>query len=62
MGELLVFHRNKTTRRRKLPDGGAEIILFPGVRYMRMEEPVRPAKRPPRRTPRRRERPKERAS
>jgi hypothetical protein len=34
--------------------GDAEIILFPGVRYMRMSEPVKPPKRVSRRPTRRR--------
>jgi hypothetical protein len=56
MGELLAFHQNKTAqqRRREQPSGGAEIILFPGVRYMRMSEPVKPPKRVSRRPARRR--------
>ncbi len=51
MGELLAFHQKKFTsaERREPSAAGAEIILFPGVRYSRMEEPLQPVKRSPRR-------------
>jgi hypothetical protein len=59
MGELLAFHKDKTAprRRRKPIFVDAEIILFPGVRYMRMTEPVKTPKRVSRRPGRRRVRP-----
>ena len=59
MGELLAFQpMKKAPRRRRDPvSAGAEIILFPGVRYMRMTEPVKPPKAVARRPVRRRARP-----
>jgi hypothetical protein len=59
MGELLAFHQKKFTsaERREPSAAGAEIILFPGVRYSRMEEPLQPLQ-PVKRSPRRREKTK----
>ncbi len=59
MGELLAFQpMKKALRRRRVPvPAGAEMILFPGVRYMRMTEPAEPPKRVARRPARRRVRP-----
>jgi hypothetical protein len=64
MGELLAFHQNKPARRlrREPVPSVAEIIIFPGVRYMRMPEPVKRPKRMSRRPTRRRVRPEEQAS
>jgi hypothetical protein len=58
MGDLLAFHPRKPAlaERREPSAAPAEIILFPGIRYERMEEPLQPAKRAPR--SRRREKPK----
>jgi hypothetical protein len=41
MGELLAFHQLKTASRASCDpaSGSAEIIFFPGVRYVRVDEP-----------------------
>jgi len=57
MGELLAFPLRKSTRRQQRePAAFGEIVLFTGVRYIRMDEPAERPKRPSRRSPRRRER------
>jgi len=62
MCDLLTFQRARTPRRwhepssREPSSGQAEIIIFPGVRYVRMPDPAE-APKPPR-APRRRERAK----
>jgi hypothetical protein len=60
MGELLAFNLSKALRRvlREPRAVSAEIVLFPGVRYERMAEPLQPLKPASRRTPRRRDKTK----
>jgi len=60
MGEILPFQRDNARQRlrRERDSKAVEIIIFPGVRYMRVEEKPLPLKTPPRRPAKRRVKPK----